>query len=218
MMSDDVWRIFRVMAELVDGFETLSKVGPCVAIFGSARTAEDHPHYKLTVDVGRAVAQAGYGVISGGGPGIMEAANKGAYEIKGAASVGLNIMLPFEQTANPYQNVALHFRHFFVRKVMFLKYTSAVIVMPGGYGTLDELFEVLTLVQTEKIHPTPVVLMGKEFWAGLLDWLDAVMLKKEKYISDNDITSLIHITDDPDEAVSIIKKYAGTGSQTPNPV
>ena len=215
MMSEDIWRIFRIMAEFIDGFETLSRVGPCVTIFGSARTPEDHPHYKLTVEVARAVAREGFGVISGGGPGIMEAANRGASEVEGAESIGLNIQLPFEQIANPYIKTMLSFRHFFVRKVMFLKYTSAVIIMPGGYGTLDELFETLTLIQTEKAVKMPLILMGKEFWQDMLVWLDETMQKKHGYICPIDIERL-NLTDDPAEAVSIIKKHVCLKNTAPN--
>lgn len=214
MKSEDVWRIFRIMAEFVEGFETLSSAGPCVTIFGSARTHEDHPHYKMAVETARLVAQAGFGVISGGGPGIMEAANKGAHEVGKTPSIGLNIQLPFEQFANPYIKTMLSFRHFFVRKVMFLKYTSAVIVMPGGFGTLDEMFETLTLVQTEKVDPMPLILMGKDFWKGLIDWVKDKMLG-EKYISDCDM-DLMPITDDPAEAVAIIKKHVDGGRIKPN--
>jgi uncharacterized protein (TIGR00730 family) len=205
MMHEDVWRIFRIMAEFVEGFETLSRFGSCVTIFGSARTPVDHPHYKLTVDVARAVSRGGFGVITGGGPGVMEAANRGAHE-EGGASVGLNIQLPFEQSPNPYIKTMLSFKHFFVRKVMFLKYTSAVIVMPGGYGTLDEMFETLTLVQTRKTGAMPVVLMGKDYWAGLVDWLKNKMLGEAGYIDAADIP-LMHITDDPEEAVRVIKEH-----------
>ena len=208
MMNEDIWRIFRIMAEFVEGFETLSKSGPCVTIFGSARAPEDHPHYKLTVEVARAVVRNGYGVITGGGPGIMEAANRGAHE-EGGASIGLNIQLPFEQKPNPHIKTMLSFRHFFVRKVMFLKYTSAVIVMPGGFGTLDEFFETLTLVQTSKVNTMPLVLMGKEYWKGMVDWLGDVMVGEE-YIHASDM-SLMHITDDPNEAVEVIKKKISAG-------
>ena len=212
--SADVWRIFRIMAELVEGFEMLSEVGPCVTIFGSARTHEDHPHYKLTVAVSRALAEAGYGIISGGGPGLMEAANRGAYEVDKTQSVGLNIQLPFEQTPNPYLKTMLSFRYFFVRKVMFLKYTSAVIIMPGGFGTLDEFFETLTLTQTEKVSSMPLILMGTEFWKGLIDWLRDTMLGREKYISDTDM-DLMHITDDPADAVEFITKHVSKYGAVP---
>jgi uncharacterized protein (TIGR00730 family) len=209
MKNEDALRMFKIIAEFVDGFELLSGAGPCVTIFGSARTPEDHPHYKMTVDVARAVAKEGYGVITGGGPGAMEAANKGAFEA-GGMSIGLNIQLPFEQSANPYIKKMHVFRHFFVRKVMFLKYTSAVIVMPGGFGTLDELFETLTLVQTDKVDAMPVVLMGKDYWQGMKDWIKKIMLESAGYISADDM-DLMPITDDPDEAVGIIKKYKGGG-------
>ena len=213
MMNEDIWRIFRIMAEFVEGFETLSKSGPCVTIFGSARAHEDHPHYKLAVEVARAVVRSGYGVITGGGPGIMEAANRGAHE-EGGASIGLNIQLPFEQKPNPHIKTMLSFRHFFVRKVMFLKYTSAVIVMPGGFGTLDEFFETLTLVQTSKVNTMPLVLMGKEYWKGMMDWLSTVMVG-EQYIHASDM-SLMHMTDDPDEAVEVIKKKISAGTVARN--
>jgi len=203
-MNEDMWRIFRIMAEFVEGFETLSKFGPCVTIFGSARTNADHPHYKLTVDTARAVSKSGFGVITGGGPGIMEAANRGAHEA-GGDSIGVNIQLPFEQHPNPYIKTMLCFKHFFVRKVMFLKYTSAVIVMPGGFGTLDEMFETLTLVQTQKVGAMPLILMGKDYWAGLIEWIKEKMLDEAKYIDAGDIP-LMYITDDPDEAVRVINE------------
>jgi uncharacterized protein (TIGR00730 family) len=208
-MHEDMWRIFRIMAEFVEGFETLSGLGTCVTIFGSARTHAGHPHYKLTVDVARAVVRSGFGVITGGGPGIMEAANRGAQE-EGGVSIGLNIQLPFEQHPNPYIKTMLNFKHFFVRKVMFLKYTSAVIVMPGGYGTLDEMFETLTLVQTHKVDPMPIVLMGKDYWAGLIDWLKVKMLDENKYIDADDIP-LVYVTDDPEEAVRVITERLKKG-------
>ncbi|MDR0307186.1 MAG: TIGR00730 family Rossman fold protein [Chitinispirillales bacterium] len=214
MLKEDSWRIFRIMAEFVEGFETLSNVGPCVTIFGSARTPVDHPHYHMTVETARIAAQGGFGVITGGGPGIMEAANKGASE-GGGASVGLNISLPFEQMPNPYIKTIINFHHFFVRKVMFLKYTSAVIIMPGGYGTLDELFEVLTLVQTQKVAPLPLILMGKEYWNDVVEWLKSTMMTKEGYILDADI-ELIQITDDPQEAIDLIKRHTSVKEVVPN--
>lgn len=201
-LHDDVWRIFRIMAEFVDGFETLSRAGPCVTIFGSARTHVGHPHYKLTVEVAKEVVRNGFGVITGGGPGVMEAANLGAHG-EGGASIGLNIQLPFEQHPNPYIKTLLTFKHFFVRKVMFLKYTSAVIVMPGGFGTLDEMFETLTLVQTHKVNAMPLILMGRDYWSGLIEWLRVKMLEEAHYIDADDIP-LLQITDDPKEAVGII--------------
>ena len=201
--SEDTWRIFRIMSEFVEGFETLSRIGPCVTIFGSARTPKSHPHYKMTVNVARRAVKSGYGVITGGGPGIMEAANKGA-AMENGRSIGLNIQLPFEQMPNPFIKLMLNFRHFFCRKVMFLKYTSAVIIMPGGYGTLDEMFETLTLVQTQKVASLPLVLMGSDYWDGLLQWLKNSMLK-HKYIVGADL-SLIKVTDDPREAIDFISE------------
>jgi uncharacterized protein (TIGR00730 family) len=202
--SDDTWRIFRIMAEFVEGFELLSKVGPCVTIFGSARTPQDHPYYHLAYETARSAVRNNYGVISGGGPGIMEAANKGATEA-GGKSIGLNIQLPFEQVPNPYIKQLLNFKYFFCRKVMFLKYTSAVIVLPGGYGTMDEMFETLTLIQTQKASDLPLVLMGSEYWGGLLDWLKNSMLAID-YIDSRDL-DFIKITDDPDEAINIINLF-----------
>jgi uncharacterized protein (TIGR00730 family) len=201
---EDTWRIFRIMAEFVEGFETLSKIGPCITIFGSARTAKDNPYYTLTENVASLAVKNGYGVITGGGGGIMEAANKGASRENGI-SIGLNIQLPFEQAPNPFVKTLLSFRYFFCRKVMFLKYTSAVIVMPGGFGTLDELFETLTLVQTHKSSTFPIILMGKGYWTGMLEWLTNSTLKDE-YISPEDM-SLMTLTDDPAEAISSINDF-----------
>jgi len=211
--NEDTWRLFRIMAEFVEGFETLSRIGPCVTIFGSARTPKTHKYYKLTVETARLAIRNGYGVITGGGPGIMEAANKGA-SMENGRSIGLNIQLPFEQKPNPYVKLLLNFRHFFCRKVMFLKYTSAVIIMPGGYGTIDEMFETLTLIQTQKVGTLPIVLMGKEYWKGLTDWLENTMLE-HKYIADEDI-ALMKITDDPLEAIDYINKCEGTKKVTAN--
>jgi hypothetical protein len=211
--NEDTWRLFRIMAEFVEGFETLSRIGPCITIFGSARTPKTHKYYKLTVETSRLAVRNGYGVITGGGPGIMEAANKGA-AMENGRSIGLNIQLPFEQKPNPYVKLLLNFRHFFCRKVMFLKYTSAVIIMPGGYGTMDEMFETLTLIQTQKMGTLPLVLMGKEFWSGLVDWLKETMLK-HKYISPEDIDMML-ITDDPFEAIDFINKCEGTKKVTAN--
>lgn len=208
--GENSWTMFKVIAEFVDGFERLNEIGPCISIFGSARTKPDHPYYQLTTDVAKALAQAGFGVITGGGPGIMEAGNKGAME-GGGASVGLNIYLPFEAAHNPYidWDKVLNYRFFFVRKVMFVKYAQGFVVMPGGLGTLDELFEVLTLVQTKKISPIPIILMGKSFWAGLIDWIRSEMLEKQKTINAHDL-DLFHITDDPDEVVRIINHFYST--------
>jgi uncharacterized protein (TIGR00730 family) len=203
---EDTWRIFRIMAEFVEGFETLSQIGPCVTIFGSARTPKNHPYYKLAVDVAKIAAQNGYGVITGGGPGIMEAANKGA-TLKNGKSIGLNIQLPFEQYPNPYIKLLLNFRHFFCRKVMFLKYTSAVIVMPGGFGTMDEMFEALTLIQTQKVASFPLILMGSDYWKGLISWLKTTMLKLD-YIVPADI-SLMKVIDDPKKVIEYINKCEG---------
>jgi uncharacterized protein (TIGR00730 family) len=204
--QEDTWRLFRIMAEFVEGFETLSRMGPCITIFGSARTPKSHKYYKMTVKVARLAARNGFGIITGGGPGIMEAANKGALLGKGK-SIGLNIQLPFEQIPNPYIKHLINFRHFFCRKVMFLKYTSAVIIMPGGFGTLDEMFETLTLVQTQKVASLPLILMGASFWKGLLDWLGSTMRTKHRYISPEDL-SLIKISDDPDEVIDYINSFA----------
>ena len=211
--NEDTWRIFRIMAEFVEGFEVLTKVGPCITIFGSARTPKTHKYYKMTVETARLAAKEGYGVITGGGPGIMEAANRGASKQNGS-SIGLNIQLPFEQMPNNYIKTLINFRHFFIRKVMFLKYTSAVIIMPGGYGTLDEMFETLTLLQTQKIATVPLVLMGKDFWQGLIDWLNGTMLK-HKYILPSDF-SMMKITDDPSEAIDVVKNYSHSKDVIPN--
>ena len=175
--TKDAWGIFKVMAEFVDGYEKLSKIGPCVSVFGSARTQEDHEYYKLAEEIAFQLTQNGYGVITGGGPGIMEAGNKGAHRGKGV-SVGLNIELPFEQHDNPWidRDKNLEFDYFFVRKVMFVKYSQGFIVMPGGFGTLDELFEAITLIQTKKIGRFPIVLVGTEFWSGLLEWIKKTLI------------------------------------------
>ncbi len=211
--NEDTWRLFRIMAEFVEGFETLSRIGPCVTIFGSARTPADHKYYQMTVEVARLAAKQGYGIITGGGPGVMEAANKGAI-MENGRSIGLNIQLPYEQLPNPYIKTLLNFRHFFCRKVMFLKYTSAVIIMPGGYGTMDEMFETLTLIQTQKVASLPLVLMGSEFWKGLIEWLENTMLK-QNYILQADL-SLMKITDDPQEAIDYISKQKETREVTAN--
>ena len=201
--KDDTWRVFRIMAEFVEGFETLSSIGPCVTIFGSARTPKDDPYYKMTVETAQQMVKAGFGIITGGGPGIMEAANEGAV-LAGGKSVGLNIQLPYEQKPNPFVRVLINFRHFFSRKVMFLKYTSGVVIMPGGYGTLDEMFETLTLIQTSKIRQMPLVLMGSAFWEGLIEWIGE-SLGGNGYIDKDDL-KLLRITDDPSEAVSVINE------------
>ncbi len=202
--AGDSWRLFRIMAEFVEGFDTLSSVkGPAVSFFGSARTLPDDPYYELTVTLAAQFSKHGYSIITGGGPGIMEAANKGASE-SGGNSVGLNIDLPFEQEPNPFSNIPLSFKYFFVRKVMFVKYAMAFICMPGGFGTLDEVFEAITLIQTRRIKPFPIILVGQDFWGGLQGWI------KEKLLSagnvDNDDLLIFQIMDDPDEIVSFIKR------------
>ena len=203
--SSDSWNIFKVMAEFVEGYDTLAKIGPCVSVFGSARTKPGTKYYEMASDIGQKLAAVGLGVITGGGPGIMEAGNLGASKEKGA-SVGLNIELPFEQTSNPYidQDKLINFHFFFVRKVMFMKYSMAFICMPGGFGSLDELFESLTLIQTGRIKPFPIVLVGTEFWGGLVDWLKETMLKAGN-ISEEDL-DLFQVLDDTDDIVNYIKK------------
>jgi uncharacterized protein (TIGR00730 family) len=200
----DSWRLFKILAELVDGFETLTEIYPAVTIFGSARVRPGDEIYERTVTIARKLAENGFNVLTGGGPGIMEAGNKGARE-GGARSVGLNIMLPLEQEPNPYSNVKLDFQYFFVRKVMFVKYGQAYIGMPGGLGTLDEIFEALTLIQTKRIKPFPVILVGKDYWGGLIDWIGNTLLERH-YISKDD-TNLFSVMDDPDEVVYTIKRY-----------
>lgn len=207
MKGENAWTMFKVMAEFVDGYEVLNNVGPCISIFGSARTKPGTYYYDLAVKIAARLTEEGYGVITGGGPGIMEAGNKGAWMKKGT-SVGLNIDLPFEQHHNPFiaPEHNLKYRYFFVRKVMFVKYAQGFVVMPGGFGTLDEIFEVLTLIQTKKITPVPVVLVGKEFWQGLYDWIVEVMLERHSNISAIDL-DLFRITDDPEEAVDYINAF-----------
>jgi len=207
LKGENSWTMFKVISEFVEGFETLNHAGPCVSIFGSARTKPDHPYYKLAVEIARLLTVEGYGVITGGGPGIMEAGNKGAF-LTGGSSVGLNINLPFEQSHNQFidPDHNLNFRYFFVRKVMFVKYAQAFIALPGGFGTMDELFEVLTLVQTGKISPVPIILVGTQFWSGMIDWIKEVMLEKERNISEKDM-DLIPMTDDPKEVLKIINEF-----------
>ena len=200
----DSWRLFRIMAEFVEGFDTLAAVqGPAVSFFGSARCGPDDPSYKQTVTLAGDLARLGYAIITGGGPGIMEAANKGAAEA-GGSSIGLNINLPFEQEPNPYANVPLSFKYFFVRKVMFVKYAMAFICMPGGFGTLDEVFEAITLIQTRRIKPFPIILVGSDFWGGLLDWIRARLLAAGNVGKDDLL--IINVMDDPAEIVSFIKR------------
>lgn len=203
----DSWQIFKVMAEFVEGFEKLSRIGPCVSIFGSSRAKPGGKYYKLAEEIASELTQHGYGVITGGGPGIMEASNKGAKQSQGI-SVGLNIELPYEQAANPFIDAdkLMHFDYFFVRKVMFVKYAQAFIVLPGGFGTMDELFEALTLIQTLKIDKFPIVLIGKDFWKGLVDWLKETAMSREKNIDEEDLL-LFHLTDSPKEAVQFVDKF-----------
>jgi hypothetical protein len=205
--GENSWTMFKVIAELVDGFEVMNKLGPCISIFGSARTKPDDKYYKLATEVARRLSEEGFGIITGGGPGIMEAGNKGAY-LHGGLSVGLNIDLPFEQNHNPYidPDKNLDHRYFFIRKVMFVKYAQAFVVMPGGFGTLDELFELLTLIQTKKISKVPVILMGTEYWGGLKDWIIDVMLKQANNINEKDL-DLLPITDDVDVVVKHISDF-----------
>jgi len=213
--SHNSWVIFKVMAEFVDGFEKLAKIGPCVTIFGSARTERGHEHYKMARKLGSKLVKHGYGVITGGGPGIMEAANKGAKKMKGK-SVGLNIALPHEQSSNIYidPDKLINFDYFFVRKVMFVKFSQGFIVMPGGFGTLDEFFEAVTLIQTEKIGKFPIVLVGREFWTGLFDWVKRRLLKGG-YISPEDL-DLINVVETAEEAVKVIDDFYSKYLLSPN--
>lgn len=209
----DPWRVLRIQAEFVEGFGALAELGPAVSVFGSARTSKSDPMYEAAVELGRRLAEAGYATITGGGPGIMEAANKGAAEA-GGVSVGLGIELPFEDSLNKWVSLGINFRYFFVRKVMFLKYAQGFVVMPGGFGTLDELFESLTLVQTRKMTRFPIVLFGSAYWSGLVDWLKGRMLA-DGYISEADL-GLIHVVDDVDRAVEIIVDDARHGGRGPS--
>jgi uncharacterized protein (TIGR00730 family) len=201
---NESWRVFRIMAEFVEGIETLSQVENAVTIFGSARIKPDNIYYQKTENLARLLVKNGFNLITGGGPGVMEAANKGASEA-GGKSVGLNIRLPFEQKPNPYANIHIDYKYFFVRKVMFVKYAVAYVIMPGGFGTMDEFFEALTLIQTKKIKSFPLILMGSEYWHGLIEWLKNTMLQEDK-ISSADM-DLIQIVDEPEEVVKLIKKY-----------
>jgi uncharacterized protein (TIGR00730 family) len=205
--GENAWTMFKVIAEFVDGFESLNRIGPCISIFGSARTKPDSPHYQLAVRIAQKLTDAGFGIITGGGPGIMEAANKGS-SMQGGVSVGLNIDLPFEQSHNAYidPDKNLSHRYFFVRKVMFVKYAQGFVVLPGGFGTLDEAFEVLTLIQTKKISPVPVILVGSAFWSGLKDWIIEVMLERESNINREDL-DLLPIMDEPDDVVRYITDF-----------
>ena len=199
----DSWRVFRIMGEFVEGFDTLARIGPAVSIFGSARTKPDEPEYLAAEQVAGLLVKAGFSVITGGGPGIMEAANKGASEA-GGESVGCNIELPFQQGTNPYVKVPIHFRYFFVRKTMFVKYAEGFIIFPGGFGTMDELFEALTLIQTRKVRNFPLILFGSDYWAGLRDWVRQTMVGRGNI--DEDDFDFLQVTDSPDEAVRIIKE------------
>ncbi|MEZ4986521.1 MAG: TIGR00730 family Rossman fold protein [Saprospiraceae bacterium] len=205
--GEDSWTMFKVISEFVQGFETLNLIGPCVSIFGSARIKPEHPYYQLAVNIAQHLTDEGYGIITGGGPGIMEAGNKGAYLNEGK-SVGLNIHLPFEQGANPYvdHDKNINFRYFFIRKVMFVKFAQAFVALPGGFGTLDELFEVVTLTQTGKITPVPIILVGTDFWKGLMDWVKNTMLEKEHTISAKDL-DLLPIVDTPEQVSQIINEF-----------
>jgi uncharacterized protein (TIGR00730 family) len=209
------WQIFKIMAEFVDGFEALAKIGPCISVFGSARTQPGHPAYEQTVDIAKRLAEEGFGIISGGGPGIMEAANKGA-QLGGGKSVGLNIELPFEQHANPYidRDANLHFEYFFVRKTMFTKYSQGFVMMPGGFGTMDEFFEVATLIQTGKMLQVPLILVGREYWAGLMNWLKGTMLTEE-YISAEDL-DLLAVVDSADEVAEQVLHFYSKHPLQPN--
>jgi uncharacterized protein (TIGR00730 family) len=213
--AQDTWQIFKIMAEFVEGFEKMSKIGPCVSIFGSARTPQGSKYYLLAEEIAFKLTTEGYGVITGGGPGIMEAANKGAQQA-GGKSVGLNIKLPFEQSSNPFidQDKLLIFDYFFVRKLMFIKYAQGFIVLPGGFGTMDELFESLTLIQTGKIGKFPIVMVGKEYWSGMLEWMTKVLLE-EKYINQDDL-KLFTIVDTADEALVVIDNFYSKYLLRPN--
>ena len=201
----DLWRLFRIMAEFTEGFEELSSIGPAVSIFGSARTDKDDKYYKLAERTARELSQAGFAIITGGGGGVMEAANKGAAQA-GGKSIGLNIDLPMEQIPNEYQNLSLHFRYFFCRKVMFLKYAHGFVVLPGGYGTMDEFFESLVLIQSFRQASFPVILMGSEYWKGLIDWLKETMLEKHSYIEKDDL-KIFTVADEPEQVCRIITEF-----------
>jgi uncharacterized protein (TIGR00730 family) len=210
------WQLFKIMAEFVDGFEALAKIGPCLSIFGSARTKPGQPYYELTVSIAKRLAQEGFGIITGGGPGVMEAANKGAAEA-GGKSVGLNIALPFEQHANDYvgKELNLHFDYFFVRKVMFTKYSQGFIMMPGGFGTMDEFFEVATLIQTGKMLKVPLILVGTNYWKGLIEWIQKSMCETEKCISLEDY-GLLKVADTPQEVLEYVLQFYSENALQPN--
>ncbi len=214
--TNDSWAIFKIMSEFVEGYERMAKIGPCVSVFGSARTKPDNKYYQLGIEVAEGLSRLGYGVITGGGPGIMEAANKGAQN-GGGKSVGLNIDLPFEQNHNPYIDAEhnLEFDYFFVRKVIFVKYSQGFVILPGGFGTLDELFEALTLIQTKKINKRPVVLIGKKYWEGLISWVEDVMLNEENNINPEDM-NLLKMVDTAEEAVQYIDEFYRSHQLSPN--
>lgn len=214
--ANDSWAIFKIMSEFVNGYETMARIGPCVSIFGSARTKSDNKYYLLAESIAYKISKAGYGVITGGGPGIMEAGNKGAHRGEGT-SVGLNIELPFEQHYNPYidKDKNLNFDYFFVRKVMFIKYSQGFVVMPGGFGTLDEMFEAITLIQTKKIGKFPIILVGSHYWTGLMDWIKNVMIAEEKNANIEDL-NLIKIVDTEDEVVAELDRFYKKYQLSPN--
>ena len=216
--TNDSWSIFKIMGEFVNGYEKMSQIGPSISIFGSARTKPDNKYYLLAKEIATSIVESGYGVITGGGPGIMEAANKGAKEAKGK-SVGLCIELPFEQkeSDNKYidDDKKIEFDYFFVRKVMFMKYAQGFVVMPGGFGTLDELFEAITLIQTTKIEKFPIILVGSSFWSGLIDWIKETLLKKNKTVSEKDML-IFHIVDDKEEVVKILETFHNDYGLSPN--
>lgn len=216
IQSQDSWQIFKAISEFVEGFDRLAKIGPCVTIFGSARTKPDHKYYKLSEEIAEKLVKCGYGVITGGGPGIMEAGNKGAKK-SGGKSVGLNIKLPFEQVPNPFvdPDKSINFDYFFARKVCFMKYSQGYVVMPGGFGTMDELFEALTLIQTKKIGRFPLVLVGSEYWKGLLDWLNQVMCEENRNINPEDM-NLIKLVDTADDAIAVINEFYAKYLLKPN--
>jgi uncharacterized protein (TIGR00730 family) len=213
--ANDSWALFKIMSEFVHGYENMSRIGPCISIFGSARTAPKDPYYRLTTEIAESVVKSGLGIITGGGPGIMEAANLGAKNA-GGISVGLNINLPFEQKANPYidEDKLMNFEYFFVRKVIFMKHSHGFVVMPGGFGTLDELFEALTLIQTEKIKKFPIILVGKKFWGGLMDWINTFLLKEHKI--DPDDLDLIRVVETKEEVLEHLERFYHKESFKPN--
>jgi len=216
IQTSDSWKVFKILSEFVEGFEKMARIGPCVSIFGSARTQPDNKYFKLSEDIAFKLTQRGYGVITGGGPGIMEAANMGAMKGKGK-SVGINIALPSEQDSNIFidPDKLITFDHFFVRKVMFMKYAQGFIVLPGGFGTFDELFEALTLIQTEKIGKFPIILVGSSYWEGLIKWLKEVVLKQENNVNLKDF-DLFHVADEADEVVDLIDKFYSKYMLSPN--